>query len=103
MVGLLIDVHGIFSVQFCRFSPSFLIFILSSIPSLWILEMRRVALRRLTTASNTNGTTSEFLDRFVARMGNDDFDPTQALPYQTLVKTVKREENLLLTDDCSFV
>lgn len=52
--------------------------------------MRRVALRRSNTASNTNGTTTEFFDRFIARMGNDEFDPTHALPYQTLVKKVRR-------------
>lgn len=56
--------------------------------------MRRVALRRLASVTNVNGTTTEFFDRFVARKGNDDFDPTQALPYQTLVKTVKTEKKI---------
>ena len=52
--------------------------------------MRRVALRRLKLASSGNGTTTEFFDQFIARMGNDEFDPTQALPYNILVKTVDK-------------
>lgn len=50
--------------------------------------MRRVALRRLKAASNGNGTATEFFDRFVAQMGNDELDPTHALPYHIFVKTV---------------
>jgi hypothetical protein len=57
-------------------------------PSLWLLEMRRVAQRRSAASENINSTNTAFFDRFVLRMGNDEFDPSQALPYNALIKTV---------------
>ncbi len=60
-------------------------------PSLWLLEMRRVAQRRLATSENINGTHTGFFDQFILRMGNDEFDPSQALPYNVLMKTVKNQ------------
>jgi hypothetical protein len=76
---------------FSRFSPSFLIFILTSMPCIWLLEMRRVALRRSSMMANNNGTNTVFFDEFVLRMGNDEFEPSQALPYNVLVKTVENK------------
>jgi hypothetical protein len=73
---------------FFRFSPSFLIFILTSMPSLWLLEMRRVAQRRLASMASNNGTGTAMSDQFVLLMGNDELDPSQALPYNQIVKTV---------------
>ena len=62
-------------------------------PSLWLLEMRRVAQRRLASSTNNNSTNTIFSDQFILRMGNDEFDPSQALPYNVLMKTVN-EKNL---------
>lgn len=71
-----------------RFSPSFLIFILTSMPSLWLLEMRRVAQRRLVDSGHHNDTHTEFFDQFILRIGNDEFDPSQTLPHNIFAKTV---------------
>ena len=60
-------------------------------PSLWLLEMRRVAQRRLTSSVITNGTNTATFDQFILRMGNDEFDPSQALPYKALIKTVQNK------------
>ncbi|CAF3549778.1 unnamed protein product [Rotaria sordida] len=76
------------------FSPSFLIFILTSIPSVWLLEMRRVAQRRLAFSTNTNNTNTMGFDQFILRMGNDAFDPSQALPHNILTKTLRINVNL---------
>ncbi len=84
-----------------RLSPSFLIFILTSMPSFWLLEMRRVAQRRLATSANTNGTNTAFFDEFALRMGNDELDPTQTLPYNVLMKTV--ENQILLKHNIFFL
>ena len=61
-------------------------------PSLWLLEMLRVAQRRLATASNTNSTTMGFFDQVILRMGNDEFESSEALPYDVLVKTVNNSK-----------
>lgn len=58
-------------------------------PSLWLLEMRRVAQRRLTSNAYSNDTNTASFDQFILRMGNDEFDPSQALPYKALIKTVQ--------------
>ncbi|CAF0934512.1 unnamed protein product [Rotaria sp. Silwood1] len=76
------------------FSPSFLIFILTSIPSLWLLEMRRVAQRRLAFSTNNNNTNTMVFDQFILRMGNDEFDPSQTLPHNILMKTLRINVNL---------
>jgi hypothetical protein len=62
-------------------------------PSLWLLEMRRVAQRRLATTANFNGTSTALFDQFILRMGNDEFDPSQTLPYNVLVKTVDKRNS----------
>ncbi|UJR27943.1 hypothetical protein I4U23_009203 [Adineta vaga] len=68
------------------FSPSFLIFILSSMPCLWLLEMRRVDIRRTSYRTGSNSTNTAFSDQFMIRMGTDEFYPSQALPYNDLLK-----------------
>jgi len=50
--------------------------------------MRRVAQRRSATTANNNGTNTAFFDQFILRMGKDEFDPSQTLPYNVLMKTV---------------
>ena len=58
-------------------------------PSLWLLEMRRVAAqRRLGWETNNNHTSTALFDQFILRMGNDDFDPNQSLPHNILMQKV---------------
>ncbi|CAF0754198.1 unnamed protein product [Adineta steineri] len=76
------------------FSPSFLIFILTSMPSLWLLEMRRVAHRRLSFNQNNNITNTAPFDQLILRMGNDEFDYSHALPYNVLKTTFQMNVNL---------
>ena len=71
-----------------RFSPSFLIFILTSMPSLWLLEMRRVAQRRLASSSNHNTTDSTLFERIIERIGNDELASNGSLPHNILMKQV---------------
>jgi len=81
-----------------RFSPSYFIFILTSLPVIWILELRRVAQRRLAN-TNLNGTQAGFFDEFILQMGTDELDPTHDLPYAELVKSV---QVLFVEKKCSF-
>ncbi|CAF3355477.1 unnamed protein product [Rotaria socialis] len=75
------------------FSPSFLIFILTSMPSLWLLEVRRVAQRRLAFSTNDNESNTESFDQFIFRMGTDEIVPSQALPHNILTKTLRINVN----------
>lgn len=56
-------------------------------PSLWLLEMRRVAQRQIAFSENSNNT-NMFFHQFVLQMGNDELDPSHALPYNIFKKTV---------------
>jgi hypothetical protein len=55
--------------------------------------MRRVAQRRLATTTNANSTNTGLFDQVILRMGNDEFDPSHALPYNVLVKTVDNRKS----------
>ena len=57
-------------------------------PSLWLLEMRRVAQRRMAATTNTYGNNTALFDQFILRMGTDEIDPSHVLPYDDLVKAV---------------
>jgi hypothetical protein len=81
-----------FAECFCfplRFSPSFLIFILTSMPSLWLLEMRRIGQRRSAWHTDVNTTDTDMFDQLILRMGNDELDPSESLPHHVLMKTVE--------------
>lgn len=39
--------------------------------------------------TNLNGTQTGFFDEFILQMGTDELDPTHALPYAELVKSVQ--------------
>lgn len=59
-------------------------------PSLWLLEMRRVAERRLATSTNNNGTNTALFDHFIHGQGNDEFDPSHVLPPNALLKVDRK-------------
>ncbi|CAF0825526.1 unnamed protein product [Adineta ricciae] len=70
-------------------SPSFLIFILASMPCLWLLEMRRVDVRRTNYYTDSNSTNAAPFDQVMIRMGNDELYPSQVLPYDDILKKLR--------------
>ncbi|CAF1376675.1 unnamed protein product [Adineta ricciae] len=70
-------------------SPSFLIFILASMPCLWLLEMRRVDVRRTNYYTNSNRTDPASSNQVTIRMGNDELYPSQVLPYEDILKKLR--------------
>ena len=59
-------------------------------PCLWLLEMRRVDIRRTNYYTNSNSTNPAALDQVMIRMGNDELYPSQVLPYEDILKKVGR-------------
>ena len=61
-------------------------------PSLWLLEMRRVVQRRQTLNPDENRNDTTSFERFLLKMGNDELHPYQSLPHNFLLEKVRCQE-----------